>query len=103
MKRTITLILVLLIALSSTLVSFSEESTDANVVAALSDPQRNSIGVLNYLAYLTKEIEGQKGNRLYLENAYSAIYATSKKCRNDFLSSGNRVFMKNFTKQFFLP
>ena len=74
MRRTIAFILVLLMVLSSMLVSFSEESTDANVVAALSDPQRNSIGVLNYLAYLTKEIEGQKGNRLYLENAYSTLY-----------------------------
>ena len=74
MKRTIATFLVLLFVLSGTLVSFSEESNNDNVIASLSDPQRNSIGVLNYIAYLTKEIEGQKGNRLYLENAYSSLY-----------------------------
>lgn len=45
-----------------------------NVMASLSDTQRNSVGVLNYLAYLTKEIESQKSNRLYLEDAYSSLY-----------------------------
>lgn len=46
----------------------------AEEISALSDIQRNSIGVLNYLAYLTKEIENQKGNRLYLESAYTSLY-----------------------------
>ena len=45
-----------------------------NVMTSLSDTQRNSIGVLNYLAYLTKEIESQKDNRMYLESAYSSLY-----------------------------
>ena len=45
-----------------------------NVMSSLSDTQRNSIGVLNYLAFLTKEIESQKDNRMYLESAYSSLY-----------------------------
>ena len=55
--------------------SFAESlSGGENVMTALSDTQRNSIGVLNYIAYLTKEIESQKDNRLYLEEAYSSLY-----------------------------
>ena len=45
-----------------------------NVMSSLSDTQRNSIGVLNYLSYLTKEIESRKDSRMYLEEAYSSLY-----------------------------
>ncbi len=40
---------------------------------ALSDVQRNSINMLNYLAYLTQEINASKNSRLYLEQAYSNL------------------------------
>ena len=53
---------------------FATYASEENVMTSLSDTQRNSVGVLNYLAYLTKEIESQKSNRLYLEDAYSSLY-----------------------------
>lgn len=75
MKRLLSLILSLILIFSCiplAYVSASEEGD--NVMADLSDTQRNSVGVLNYMAYLTKEIESQKRNRLYLEDAYSSLY-----------------------------
>lgn len=56
--------------------SFAAESSveGENVMSSLSDTQRNSIGVLNYLVFLTKEIETQKDNRMYLESAYASLY-----------------------------
>lgn len=78
MRRLVSLVVVIGLVCGcvfSSSLSYAQESTDGdNVMSALSDEQRNSIGVLNYLAYLTKEIENQKGNRLYLEDAYSALY-----------------------------
>lgn len=75
MKRLLSLILSLILIFSCiplAYVSASEEGD--NVMADLSDTQRNSVGVLNYMAYLTKEIESQKRNKLYLEDAYSSLY-----------------------------
>lgn len=43
---------------------------DAN---ALSETQRNSISMLNYLAVLSQEINASKNSRLYLEDAYSYL------------------------------
>ena len=39
----------------------------------LSDTQRNSINMLNYLTVLTQQINESKGNQLFLESAYSAL------------------------------
>ncbi len=75
MKKLVSMILTIMLfsgCISFAPVSVAEEGD--NVISALSDTQRNSVGVLNYLAYLTKEIESQKSNRLYLENAYSSLY-----------------------------
>lgn len=44
------------------------ETTDG-----LSDTQRNSISMLNYLAVLTQEINASQNSRMYLENAYSLL------------------------------
>lgn len=78
MKRFLSTLLAIAMMVASTGVikTATAESTEdgENVMASLSDEQRNSIGVLNYLAYLTKEIESKKDNRLYLESAYSSLY-----------------------------
>ncbi len=75
MKKLVSLLLSII--LFSGCISFAPASVaeeGENAMAALSDTQRNSVGVLNYLAYLTKEIESQKGNKLYLDDAYSSLY-----------------------------
>ena len=41
------------------------DSSDA--VAGLSDEQKNSLNMLNYLAFLTQEILTKKNNRVYIE------------------------------------
>ena len=78
MKKTVLVITALVILISvMQRVSLSQAESGMegeNVMTSLSDTQRNSIGVLNYLAYLTKEIESQKDNRMYLESAYSTLY-----------------------------
>ena len=43
------------------------------IVNRLSDEQRNSIGMLNYLTMLTQEINTSKNSRLYLESVYSYL------------------------------
>lgn len=43
------------------------------ITDGLTDEQRNSIGMLNYLTMLTQEINSSKNSRLYLENAYSSL------------------------------
>lgn len=40
---------------------------------ALSDVQRNSIAMLNYLTVLTQQINASKNSRIYLEEAYSSL------------------------------
>ncbi len=76
MKKIVSIIIVLVLLFSFGLApSYAEENTEGeNVMSSLSDTQRNSIGVLNYLAYLTKDIEAHKDNKMYLEEAYSALY-----------------------------
>lgn len=39
----------------------------------LTDTQRNSMNMLNYLTVLTQEINSSKNSKLYLEEAYSSI------------------------------
>lgn len=39
----------------------------------LTDTQKNSISMLNYLTVLTKEINDSSNSRLYMENAYSSL------------------------------
>lgn len=52
--------------------------TDEKVTAVqeeddMTDTQRNSLNMLNFLTVLTQEINDSKGSRLYVENAYSAL------------------------------
>lgn len=42
-------------------------------VSALSEMQRNSINMLNWLAYLTQDINSSSNNRLFIEEVYSLI------------------------------
>lgn len=78
MRRLMLLVTVMLLLFSCSVsmrTAMAESSVEGeNVMSSLSDTQRNSIGVLNYLAFLTKEIESQKDNRMYLESAYSSLY-----------------------------
>ena len=39
----------------------------------LTDEQKKSMAMLNYLAVLTQEINASKNSRLYLENAYTSL------------------------------
>lgn len=51
--------------------------TPHEITNALSDPQRNSISMLNHLAILTQEINASKNSRMYLEDAYSLLINNS--------------------------
>lgn len=42
-------------------------------ISKLSSTQRNSINMLNWLAYLSQEINASSNNRLYIEDVYSLI------------------------------
>ncbi len=46
---------------------------EAGVFSGLTDKQRDSINMLNYLTVLTQEINSSKNSRMYLEGAYSSI------------------------------
>lgn len=47
--------------------------TATPITDGLTDEQRNSIGMLNYLTMLTQEINTSKNSRLFLESAYSSL------------------------------
>ena len=47
--------------------------TATPVTDGLTDEQRNSIGMLNYLTMLTQEINASKNSRVFLESAYSSL------------------------------
>ena len=51
----------------------AESPAEAKPEEHLSDPQRNSLAMLNYLASLTQEINTAPNNRVFLEDAYSEI------------------------------
>ena len=69
MKKTIISgILAILIALSSI-----GGAVYADDTAGLTDEQKKSIAMLNYLAVLTQEINESKNSRLFLESAYSSL------------------------------
>ena len=63
--------------------SFPNESSERERIVAeeakeehkngMTDEQRNSLNMLNYLTVLTKEINDSKGSRLYLEGVYSLL------------------------------
>lgn len=48
-------------------------TADPFAVANLTDEQRNSICMLNFLTVLTQEISASTNSRLFLENAYSSL------------------------------
>ena len=50
-----------------------EPTKEPGVFSGLTDKQRDSISMLNYLTVLTQEINSSKNSRLYLESAYSSI------------------------------
>lgn len=58
--------------MSSVTVPSSEENK-SDPVYTLTETQLNSVNMLNWLAYLTQDINAQKDNRLYLEEVYSQI------------------------------
>ncbi len=60
-------VLAILVIISSIGAVFAEDAT------GLTDEQKKSIGMLNYLAVLTQEINESKNSRLYLESAYSSL------------------------------
>ena len=79
LRRKVSILIVLIVMVSTMLSASNHALAESamegdNVMSSLSDTQRNSIGVLNYIAFLTKEIETQKDNRMYLESAYSSLY-----------------------------
>lgn len=49
------------------------QSAVPEMTAQLTDIQRNSIAMLNYVAVLTQEINASQNSRLYLEEAYSNL------------------------------
>lgn len=50
-----------------------EDSTIEGEEESLDDAQKNSIAMLNYLAFLSQEINSSKNSRLFLEEAYSSL------------------------------
>ena len=47
------------------------EPSDA--LDALTDEQKNSLNMLNYLAYITQEILARKNNRVFIEGIYTSL------------------------------
>lgn len=64
MKKTILIVITCLLICSSVVLSETE----------LSDMQRNSITMLNYLRAIAKEINDSKESRLFLENTYDLLF-----------------------------
>lgn len=52
---------------------FNGGYTDSENASSLTDTQRNSINMLNYLTVLTQEISSSQSSKLYLEQAYSVL------------------------------
>ena len=50
-----------------------EQEPDNEPTSELTQKQKNSIEMLNYLTTLSQEINNSKNSRLYLENTYSAL------------------------------
>ena len=74
MKKSFALMIIIMLLFSVGRFPISSIAEAENTISLLTDKQRNSVGVLNYMAYLTMEIHNQKSNRLYLEKAYSSLY-----------------------------
>lgn len=53
--------------------AYNPADVSAEIADGLTDEQRNSIGMLNYLALFTQEINSSRYSRLYIENAYSNL------------------------------
>lgn len=49
------------------------KTASSDVIAGLSDKQKNSLNMLNYLAFLTQEILSKKNNRVYIEQVYTSL------------------------------
>jgi hypothetical protein len=47
--------------------------SEKDIVGGLTDEQLNSINMLNYMTSLTRKINEEKGNQLYLETAYESF------------------------------
>lgn len=60
---------------SSNDVNESEQvnSDSSDAIEGLSDEQKNSLNMLNYLAFLTQEILSKKNNRVYIEQVYTSL------------------------------
>lgn len=66
-KNVLLFILILIIALNF---NFAAEATPSY---SLSDIQKNSVAMLNYISFFTQEINSSRNSRIYLEEAYSSI------------------------------
>lgn len=67
--HTIILCLVILCSFSGSFL-FADGATSSST---LSDIQKNSVAMLNYLSALTQEINSSKNSRIFLEGAYSSL------------------------------
>lgn len=75
-KRIISIVLVLTLTFSMLCIPAIAADNKTNA-SDLSDKQRNSIDMLNYLAFLTQEITASKNSRLFLEDAYSSLLSNT--------------------------
>lgn len=51
----------------------SKKSNEVDEEEVLSDTQRNSVNMLNYMTVLTQKINQSPNNQVFLENAYSSL------------------------------
>ena len=49
------------------------DTSDDSTEIKLSDSQKNSIAMLNYLAFLAQEVNSSKNSRMFLEEAYASL------------------------------
>ena len=68
-KHSLTLCLIVLCSISASFL-FADGTTPTS---KLSDIQKNSVAMLNYLSALTQEINTSKNSRVFLEGAYSSL------------------------------
>ena len=79
--------------------------TEQNANDELNAMQKNSIAWLNYLAMLSQEINDSQNNKMYLEEAYSALINNTnpenvdEDTKNQLLSLMNIIDAYRFTEQ----
>lgn len=48
-------------------------TVETGAIGSLDDEQKNSLNMLNYLAFITQEILAKKNNRIYIEKVYTSL------------------------------